>query len=180
MSQSQATVDDLVSRCRATAKLARRTARILAEHSTKQRNLQHLIRGANFGIGSIVAAYSLLSLQSAGQTSSHQGAVIATLIAAALLLLDAAMPTILTEPNPDRFKDYAYYVDEFARELLRLAEKPDTTPIWEAKAEVYINLTRLNIDDVFRTFTWVRTKLESRGEHFEYWDHLLPATEKAS
>lgn len=100
--------DELVRHCRSTAKLACRTARILAEHSSKQRYIQHLMRTLNFVIGAIVVAYSLLSLEtSSQQPPSHQGAIIATFVAAALLL-DAALPTVMQEPNPDRFKDYAY------------------------------------------------------------------------
>lgn len=172
MSSSEERLNELVRQCKTTAKLARYTGRILSEHSSKQRFIQHMIRGVNFFIGAIVAVYSLLSLKAPGQQFSHQGAVVATLVAAAALLLDAALPTIMAEPNPDRFKDYAYYIDECARELLKLAEKPEFTPTWEARAEVHINSARLNIDDVFRTFTWVRKKLETGGQYFEYWDDI--------
>jgi len=159
--------------CRSAARAAGRVSRVLAEHAAFQKRLQHLARTVNLVVGLGVAFFSLLVFTPSFSAMVPQGWILAAALVAALALLaDGVLPTILGEPNPDRFQDYSYYIQNYSLELTSLTEDASLEPrVWEARARELVQLTRLNVDDVFRKWPWVRRRLESKGGLEEYWSH---------
>ena len=139
--------------------------------AARHKRLQHLARTVNLVVGLGVAFFSLLVFTPAlGTTVPQEWVLAAALVAAFALLADAVLPNLLGEPNPDRFQDYSYYIQNYSLELTTLIEDTSLeSRAWEARARELVRLTRLNVDDVFRKWPWVRRRLEQTGELEEYW-----------
>ena len=160
----------LVAQLKATAATCGDLSHVLAEHADRQRFLQRILRSANFVVGVVVVFFSLLAL--APSFTAFSGATpvaVAAIVGAAFLLADAALPSILSEPNPDRFKDYATYIRGYAQEFAALqADNVMNSDAWTARANELIRLARLNVDDVYRQWPKFAKVMKQRG-HTEYW-----------
>lgn len=162
--------DELLAACRATEKVCGYLSRILSEHAARQKTIQHVLRTVNFVVGIAVVLLTLLALVPSFQPLAGQQAVaVLALVAAVVLLADAALPSILPEPNPERFKDYALYIRSYAQELKGLeTDATLTNDAWRARILELVRLARMNLDDVFRQWPWLVRKLEACGCK-EYW-----------
>ena len=162
---------NLIKECQDTAKICGYLSRVLNKHANSQKTIQHLLRTMNFIVGLGVALATLLALVPSFQALTGQNVIaILALIAAFVLIGDAALPSVLSEPNPERFKDYALYIRSYTQELKSLENdvKLDAAT-WEARVVELVRLARMNLDDVFRNWPWLVKKVQACGCN-EYWE----------
>lgn len=161
----------LIEEAKATAKTASHVAAILADHASSQRFRARLLRIANFVVGSIAAAISLVAfVPDSKSVLSENRLIIATLMASFFLIFDAVLPSLRDEPNPDRFQDYSYFIQNYALELRSIeSDKSLEFLVWEARIRELLRMTRLNVDDVFRKWPWLRQRTAEKHGLAEYW-----------
>lgn len=152
-------------------------AQILAEHRQAQQKIQKRTKLANYAVGAIVMLFGFLSfVPSFQQSFGHYFPVAIVLMGAIFLLADAYVPHVLEDPSPDRFGDYAVYINKYARDIETHINDFDLSSVhWNAKADLLSDWARSNIDDVFVKWTWVRPALdqltEFRGVPTEFQGH---------
>ena len=161
----------LMKEAAATAGTASLVSEILANHASSQRRRGRLLRGANFIVGIAVTAISLFAfVPDAKGVLTERRLLLAALIAGFFLIADAVLPSLRDEPNPDRFHDYSYFIQNYVLEMKSLeSEHSLELDVWEARMRELIRLTRLNVDDVFRKWPWIREKARRQRTLAEYW-----------
>jgi hypothetical protein len=148
---------DLVKleRLKTTALKSRKISEILFAHADKQIRLTRIIRFLNFIVGAAVAYLSLT-------ISSIDTNKALALTAALFIFADTGLPLILGEPNPERFKDYATYIEDYGRILENLEIDDELESLtWNSRAMELINLTQKNIDDVLGKWPWIKKKVSN-------------------
>lgn len=133
-SQRKAILDE----AHAAQRIAGHLGRLLAEHASNQRGLQRFLRTVNFLVGVSVAALSLLAfIPQPGGAVNQRALLVGSLLAAALLVFDAALPSLSDEPNPDRFQDYSFYVEHYPADLMSVETDSTLHPdVWRARMRV--------------------------------------------
>jgi hypothetical protein len=82
------------------------------------------------------------------------------ILGASFLLLEAYTPSVLDDPNPDRFGDYSKYILRYARTIDELLhEKKLTEADWFARAWVLYQWSRDNLDDITEKWPWIEPRL---------------------
>ncbi|HZH32441.1 MAG TPA: hypothetical protein VEY11_16880 [Pyrinomonadaceae bacterium] len=154
-----------------TVTTAARIGVILSRKKDREKRKQRFLRAINFIVGGIVGLLSLLALTSPYKEKFGSNLpTLLSLFASLVLLLDAALPLIVEEPNPQRYKDYYFYIQRYARLLSELALDTEIDEqVWNARVRELIAQAKLNIDDVFGEWTWVVDEMEKRG----WASHLL-------
>ena len=161
----------LITEAAATARTASLVAEILAKHASSQRRRARFLRTLNFIVGIIVAAVSLFAfVPDTRQVLTERRLLIAAAIAGLFLIADAVLPGLRDEPNPDRFHDYSYFIQHYVLEIKSLeTEHSLDAAVWDARLREMIRLTRLNVDDVFRKWPWIRDKAKQIQTIADYW-----------
>ena len=142
-----------LNRLRTVAERSRKLSTALFKHADKQIRVIRLIRFLNFIVGAVVAYLSLT-------ISNIDANKALALIAALFIFADTGLPLIMGEPNPERFRDYAIYIEEYGRILENLEIDDELEPLpWNSRVMELVNLTQKNIDDVLGKWPWIRDKL---------------------
>ena len=135
--------------------------RILAKHKTAQARLQKRIKVASFCVGGFAMIFGFVSAMP--QVKAAVGDIlplVVGILGASFLLLEAYTPSVLDDPNPDRFGDYSKYILRYARTIDELLhEKKLTEADWFARAWVLYQWSRDNLDDITEKWPWIEPRL---------------------
>ncbi|WP_310483985.1 hypothetical protein [Chamaesiphon sp. VAR_48_metabat_403] len=139
---------------------ARRAERVgyeLAKHRNTQTKILKRAKMDNSAIGAFVLVFGFVALvPSIKNLIGNYVPLIIAVIGAIFLFADAYMPSILEDPNPQRFGDYAHYILKYARDLDALAENTALPLLeWNARADLLIDWARANLDDAIKEWPWL-------------------------
>jgi len=138
--------------------------RLLANHRDKQLRQQKRAKVANYLVGGLVMIFGFVS--AIDSIKKYIGAFIPVTFAvlgATFLLLEAYMPSLLDDPNPERFGDYSRYLLKYSRDIDRLLQERRIPIVdWNARAWMLYEWARFNIDDSLEKWPW----LENRSERY--------------
>lgn len=97
---------------------AKRMVNLLLNHAGQQEGIQRRIRLANYAVAAFVMLFGLLSFTEFGKQKFGDFLSLAICVMGAMfLLLEAYTPHMLDDPNPERFRDYAFYILKYARDI---------------------------------------------------------------
>jgi hypothetical protein len=137
-------------------------SKVLREHEQSQTILQKRIRLANSAVGAFGIIFGFLSYTPSIKSAVGENfPIVIAALGAIFLLLDAYSPHLLDDPNPERFRDYAFYIRKFARDIETHLTNTDLSEVqWNATADLLSDWARTNIDDVALKFGKVFRKSE--------------------
>lgn len=130
----------------------------LIEHGDSQAKIQKRIKLGNYAVAGLVMLFGFLSYTPFGkQEFGDITPLLIAVLGATFLLLDAYTPHMLDDPNPERFRDYAFYIQKYARDIrTHINNNNLSEPEWNATADLLSDWTRTNTDDVLLKFSSVR------------------------
>jgi hypothetical protein len=136
---------------------AERVGHELARHRNTQAKILKRAKIANSAIGAFALVFGFVALiPSVKKLIGDYAPLIIAVIGAIFLFADAYMPSILEDPNPQRFGDYAHYILKYARDLDALAENTALPLIeWDARADLLMDWARANLDDAIKEWPWL-------------------------
>jgi hypothetical protein len=134
----------------------------LKTHEESQTKIQKRIKLANYAVAALVMLFGFLSfIPVAKQQLGDSLSIAITLLGACFLLLDAYSPHLLDDPNPERFRDYAFYIRKYARDIeTHCADTDMPDAHWIATADLLSDWARTNLDDVALKFGKVMKKIQ--------------------
>ncbi|MEJ2744873.1 MAG: hypothetical protein P8123_04180 [bacterium] len=137
-------------------------SRALSEHASSLKKRKRFFSGLNFLAGFVIA---MLAIGSTGANLlSGNGLVVLSIVAALLLLLDALLPSLAEEPNPERFNDYAWYIGRLQRDLKALSiDSKLPEQVWNARLHEKISLAQENMKDVEIKWPWITKCMMNLG-----------------
>jgi hypothetical protein len=146
-----------VNALRAWSLKAERVGHELAKHRNAQAKVLKRAKVANSAIGAFALVFGFVALvPSVKVLLGDFIPLVIAIIGAVFLFADAYMPSILEDPNPQRFGDYAHYILKYSRDLDALADNVVLPPVeWDARADLLMDWTRANLDDAIKEWPWL-------------------------
>jgi hypothetical protein len=160
-------ISDLKESLRDIARRCSLVGRVLAKHKTAQTRLQKRIKIASFCVAGVVTIFGfVIGMPQVKAVVGDGLPLVVGVLGAGFLLMEAYTPSVLDDPNPERFGDYSKYILRYSRTIDELLhEKKLSEADWFARAWVLYEWSRDNLDDITEKWPWIedRLRIEARS-----------------
>jgi len=140
---------------------AHHMCKALSQKAHSQRRNQKIVRGAELVVGFSIVLISAAVAEHRLPTAAF---TVLSIVGAVFLVLDAALPVFVTEPDPDRFNDYVGYIGRIEESLKDLTiEDQLSSETWNSLTRRELTLGEAHFHDVGNKWPWIHKKMESLG-----------------